>query len=115
LKISVNKFIGNTAYYDGAVYSDNPFARLELGDNIFTDNSAYNGGALYKISIESDEKLFGVSLSTGGDQFLRNTAMKDGGAMYLNWESIYFSSSEFISNQATNGGAIYFINLGTIP
>jgi len=109
--VTRNEFIGNKAFYGGAIYSDNNFARLHLDRNIFTDNSADNGGAIYKTETSSADKLPGASLSINNTQFIGNEAIKHGGALYIDWESLWISNSEFISNHATNGGALYYINL----
>jgi len=44
--------------------------------------------------------------------FIGNTALRNGGALFLDQESIRADRTSFISNKAQNGGAIYFINLG---
>jgi len=38
--------------------------------------------------------------------------VKNGGVFHLNGDSLWISNTEFISNHAINGGALYFINLG---
>lgn len=47
------------------------------------------------------------------DRYVENTAGKDGGAIFLDWESLSIKDSEFVGNTAErgNGGAISFLNL----
>jgi len=45
------------------------------------------------------------------DVFQDNEALGNGGALYLDWESLGAKNSQFLSNSAVNGGAIYFIHL----
>ena len=51
------------------------------------------------------------SFSSENDIFQANAALGNGGALYLDWESFAAQSSQFLSNSAENGGAIYFIHL----
>jgi len=39
-----------TAGYGGAIYSANPVASFNFSGNIFEDNKAFDGGAVYKAS-----------------------------------------------------------------
>jgi len=49
ITVTGNEFIGNKAYYGGAISSQNALVTMiQLENNIFVDNSAYDGGAIYK-------------------------------------------------------------------
>jgi len=49
ITVTGSEFIGNQAYYGGAIFSENAIlSLLQLDNNLFVDNSAYHGGALYK-------------------------------------------------------------------
>ena len=56
--------------------------------------------------------MSGASISINNNQFIGNKAVKNGGALHLDWDSLWISNTEFISNAAVNGGALYYINLG---
>jgi len=45
-----NTFHGNKAGYGGAIYGNNILLAFNLTNNIFLYNSAYDGGAVYKVS-----------------------------------------------------------------
>ena len=49
-----------------------------------------------------------------GNEFKDNEALRNGGAIFLNWESIILEKTEFTANKAQNGGAIFFLNLGSL-
>ena len=54
------------------------------------------------------------SIIIEGDKFIENKAIGNGGAIYLNRESLVLKKSEFVKNTAQIGGAIYFVNHGII-
>jgi len=123
-----NEFIENSASFGGAIYGDNDLMGLHLINNTFHKNSAVDGGAVYKKStgllimnyniniklIENTNKMYLPSVIMEGNQFKDNEALRNGGAVYLNWESIILDKTEFITNKAQNGGAIFFLNLGKL-
>ncbi len=45
-----NQFIGNSAVYGGVFYLEGISLSLNLTNNTFRNNSALDGGAIYKIS-----------------------------------------------------------------
>lgn len=53
------------------------------------------------------------SISTTDDLYYKNTAIRNGGAFSLDWESMSINKSVFSTGSAENGGAIYYINLDT--
>lgn len=59
-----------------------------------------------------ESKVFVPSMQIIGDQYINNTAIKNGGAMFLDWESLSIERTDFIECKAQNGGALYFINVG---
>ena len=62
--------------------------------------------------LESENKIFLPSCKLEGNQFLNNEALENGGAIFLNWESLVLENTEFSRNRAQNGGAIFFLNSG---
>jgi len=62
--------------------------------------------------VGSSGSLSGASISITRNQFIGNKAVKNGGALHLYWDCLWISDTEFISNAAVNGGALYYINLG---
>jgi len=112
LKASGNQFTNNKAYYGGAIYGNGVFFSLNLSSNTFTGNSALYGGAIWKNSSESLLKSYAPSVTISGDIFQQNTAIENGGAIFLNWESLALSDAKFLQSQAKIGGAIYFAKLG---
>jgi predicted outer membrane repeat protein len=121
LIISSCIFTGNKSpnSVGGAIYNGNT-GNLNVSDSTFTDNSAYNGGA-----IQNDGNLVvtgstftdnsasdgGAILNDGtatitGSNFNSNTADNNGGAIQ-NVGKLVITSSNFTGNYATNaGGAI---------
>jgi len=79
--------------------------------NVFSNNSAYDGGSLYKASPETEKDQSNASVILLQNTFNHNTAKRNGGGIFLNWESLWAHENKFISNHAENGGAIYFLNL----
>jgi len=106
-----NEFTGNSAYYGGAIYSHSPWLTLEMSGNIFSNNSAYDGGSLYKASPETERDQSNASVILFQNTFNHNDAKRNGGGIFLNWESLWAQENKFILNNAENGGAIYFLNL----
>ena len=130
LKISISKFNGNTAYYQGgAIYNDNELTDYDSSfhNNIinsedttsqggaiyndyhfnessstFTGNNADQGGAIYNTG----------ELTDNGSKFNGNIANDEGGAIYNN--AALNESSSFNGNTAYEGGAIYNSNIATL-
>ena len=46
-----NQFIGLNAVYGGAIYGNNPLLGFNFSGNVFKYNQAYDGGAIYKVSV----------------------------------------------------------------
>lgn len=89
----------------GAIYHKAGY--LTLTNCTFTNNQAYNGGAIY-----SDKNKLSVSTSN----FIKNKAEKYGGAIYSDKVKMTVSKSTFTNNKAVkeNAGAIYNKNISTI-
>ena len=64
--------------------------------------------------IENINKIYLPSIIMEGNEFKDNEAVRNGGAVFLNWESIILDKTEFITNKAQHGGAIFFLNLGKL-
>jgi len=64
------------------------------------------------IGVEAASKPYTPSMYMEGDQFIRNEAIRNGGGMYLDWDSLYIQNGVFTYNKANNGGGIYFVFLG---
>ena len=47
-----------------------------------------------------------------GDRYSSNTAIRNGGSLFLNWESLAANNVHFNQSSAKNGGAIYCANIG---
>jgi predicted outer membrane repeat protein len=124
--------MGSGANLGGAVYAIN--ANLLINESSFVENyAAGNGGAVYNRRTPAD--LEGGLVTIQSAEFLQNQALQDGGAIYLMEEgdgaiivtstftqndanryggAIYSQDSdltadqtEFTSNQAASGGAVY--------
>ncbi len=46
------------------------------------------------------------------DEYLGNTAVRNGGALYFDLESLVLEDSSFELNKAQNGAGIYFLGIG---
>ena len=105
--ISSSKFVGNQALtgHAGAV---DLAGRGELTNNIFYNNKAGIGGALYvhpEYILGDAEKP--TTVSTSGNEYTKNEATTIGGAIY-NEGSLTITNDTFNSNKAgLSGGAIY--------
>jgi predicted outer membrane repeat protein len=129
IDIMNSMFIGNSAYYGGAIsgngvsvknciFKDNKAdgsgvqqccggAIYSFADDVKVDNSTFignyahdYGGAIYGKSVQTNSKCY----------FINNTvADNDGGAIYT--ENVYIVDSTFEGNSAyVSGGAIYNVN-----
>jgi predicted outer membrane repeat protein len=75
-------------------------ATLSINGGTFSTNQARNGGAVFVNAV-------GTSASISGTTFTGNTAAVNGGAVYLNANTLSISDSTFTSNTAqANGGAM---------
>jgi len=101
--IKNSNFTNNNAFYGGALFVGSASGNTNITNSIFTKNNAeIDGGA---INLQSS----GVKLNE--THFFKNTAQRNGGALYVGGEGttnvIY--NSEFDDNDAeNNGGAIYW-------
>ena len=57
-------------------------------------------------------KAFYPSVTIFKDQYSNNTAVRNGGSIFLNWESLAATGVYFTHCSAKNGGAIYYANIG---
>ena len=77
------------------------YAEKGLVDNsIFTNNHAYDGGAIY---VGSASGKINITKST----FKDNYALAVGGAVSLSASSVTINQSNFYNNKALEGGALY--------
>ena len=93
-------FENNTAYSNGgAVIVDS--GNVTLRNSRLSSNQAGKGGAIY---IGEDTSL----LTATGTLFAQNSAMTEGGGVYVASENIiHISHSQFIENVASSGGGIW--------
>ncbi|MCD7781353.1 MAG: hypothetical protein LUG89_01445, partial [Methanosphaera sp.] len=104
--ISNCTFNHSSAYYGGAIYTDNE-TDLTINDTIFLNNTAKYGGALYTTTIVEMDILDCV--------FDSNRAVIKGAAILFNGSgpSVKINNSNFTDNQAYGykgeGGAIYIM------
>jgi len=98
-------FVGNYANYGGAIYnSDNSEIVSIVGD--FIGNSSNSSGGAIGNS--------GTIGSVRGN-FINNFAGADGGAIYNSIQNTSIvANGQFVSNKATNGGAIYSVGSATV-
>ena len=100
LTLTGNIFQNNFAQVGGALYA-NTNNTLTISKNVFQNNSAdYNGGALHTFKNNT------ITLSENA--FWNNSATWSGGALYLATNNaIRFSENIFQINSAGKGGALY--------
>lgn len=105
---SITGFVGTS---EGSVMYLRAGTTLELFDGIFENNNAEGSGGA--ILINGEFKMY-------GGQFVGNragtaTSGKNGGALYLNKDSVAtITGGAFLNNSAQNGGAIYSMGHVTI-
>lgn len=100
------EFVGNVAYWGGAVYSSgngNIFNESKFINNIAKNDDYSNGGAIF--SQGSDCEYLSCV-------FLNNSANLNGGAIYSAGNNIYCVNSFFNNNHAFKGGAIWLSGSG---
>lgn len=105
--VSVNgsSFVGNTAYYGGAIYGGGSGAWASVSDSTFTDNVGTGDGG----AIDWDGSG-GVAIDRCSMTY--NGSVSHGGAIRASSGSLTTTASEFAYNDAGDGGAIY-VNGGT--
>ncbi len=92
-------FIGNSAFYGGAIATESENDRLTVSDSSFVANSAeISGGA-----ITAD----GGSVEISSSAFLDNRAESSGGAIAVLSGRAAISNSTLAGNAAETGGGIY--------
>ncbi|WP_458405217.1 Ig-like domain repeat protein, partial [Methanobrevibacter sp.] len=91
-----NNFTGNVAQNGGAIYVIGSTSNIQY--NNFNNNSAYSGGGAVYVSASTNIK---------NNNFTGNTAL-NGGAIDIRVNNLALSNNNFINNSATiSGGAIY--------
>ena len=95
-----NVFTNNHANLGGAIYTG---ARLSVSDSNFTSNSAVNGGAIYSTA----------ALTVSGSKFTGNTASGTGGAIYMTASESSIQDSTFSGNTANSYRNIYSTSVPT--
>lgn len=96
LTVNNSQFISNI---NGAISSDNGY--LTVNNSQFINNTANEGGAI---------STWEGSMNILNALFKNNTAKKSGGSIYCTNTRLNINYSQFISNGADNGGAIYYDN-----
>ena len=94
-----NNFVDNTTGgHGGAIewYAEKGL----VSNSSFTNNYAYNGGAIY---VGSDSGQINVTGST----FTKNHALNSGGAISLDASAVTINQTKFYDNYAVEGGALY--------
>ena len=77
-----------------------------VSNSNFTNNHAYDGGAIY-VGSESGQ------INITGSNFRQNYAISKGGAISIAASDVNVTESNFYYNNATNGGALYVGGDGT--
>ena len=94
-----NIFENNTAkYYGGAIFDS--YNDIKIDNNTFRYNSAQYGGAIYILSIQ---EYLNITQSI----FESNTAVKSGGAIYSDGNTINLINNQFKDNYAQNKLDLY--------
>ncbi len=125
INVSSSNFTQNSASSNGGAIYNSGLLNLNYG-NTFSSNTAVNGGSIYNtrtINIDTNEFSYNISSSSGGavyntglitidySLFANNTATGSGGAIYHVTTSatniLSITDSDFISNSALNGGALW--------
>ncbi|MCL2687846.1 MAG: hypothetical protein FWE58_04865 [Methanobrevibacter sp.] len=125
-EISDSNFINNTANNNGGAINKNGGSTLGIHRCLFENNSAKSGGAIYntnsKTTIYPTSTFINNKASINGGaiysntassidiraniNFYNNSAVEQGGAIYAR-HSINSTSSNYVGNTASQGGAIY--------
>ena len=100
-----NEILNETGGHGGAIYAIAQNTSVE--NTNFTENKAYYGGAIFVGSA-------GGSTNITDSQFIRNSAVNDGGAVYLTSSYTVLNRTTFINNTAINGGAINAAGTGEV-
>ena len=99
MKLSKSVFSNNTAPQGGAI--DTSYSSMIIESTIFQNNQAYDGdgGAI---------NSFATNLTILNCSFLRNSARKLGGAIYVtDFYAVVVKNTVFMKNKANSGGAIF--------
>ena len=110
--ISNSQFTGNTAkQMGGAILTTS--INDGIVNSIFQENKAGSGGA---ITATSSGGAYSGNINLIKDStFLKNSAVADGGALYLSGGSATIEDTDFLSNTAgDHGGAIYKSGTGNL-
>lgn len=95
-----NIFKNNNANYGGAIYVH--ISKAIIKNNTFTNNTAGNGGAIY-VSSQGN-------VTIEENQFISNNATRFGGAISISMENPTIKNNSFTNNTATtSGGAISLV------
>ena len=125
--VTNSNFTNNNAFYGGAIFVGSKSGNTYIADTTFRDNTAeVDGGAinLQASGVKLNETYFykntaqrnGGALYVGGEGttnviynslFDDNDAENNGGAVYWRAYAGHIAYSNFTSNDAVNGGAIY--------
>ncbi|WP_058738266.1 Ig-like domain-containing protein [Methanobrevibacter millerae] len=98
-----SNFTNNNAFYGGALFVGSGSGNTNITNSIFTKNNAiFDGGAI---------NLQASAVTLNNTHFYTNTALRNGGALYVGGEGttnkIYDSKFEE-NNAGNNGGAIFW-------
>ena len=100
-----NEILNETGGHGGAIYTTAQNATI-INTN-FTENKAHYGGAIFVGSL-------GGSTNITDSIFTANSAVADGGAIYLIASNTIINRTQFYDNTATNGGAINAAGTGEV-
>lgn len=99
-KLTINNSVlnNNTATLDGGAINTNGI--LEINASTFTNNTAFDGGAIYKLGAGA--------FSLTGSTFTGNSTRDDGSAIFF-WvaTNATVSDTEFVQNAAGDAGAVH--------
>ncbi|MDO5615427.1 MAG: hypothetical protein Q4G16_04495 [Cruoricaptor ignavus] len=111
-----NKYVGNLSgdsrlggavYVQGTPQLQGTSPRVSFENDVFSGNQANQGGAIALEDIPANE------VEIKNVQFINNTGLSEGGAVYLNTAAAKINNSIFSGNKAeARGGAITAFNSG---
>jgi hypothetical protein len=132
LDVNTSALLGNSATSGGALWASGVDGIVGLTANVLDANEAESGGGLYAktlgemtavgnlfcsnaATLEHGGAAYLEDVGTPGDHewtnnlFVENTAIEDGGALYVEGQKVGLRNNHLLANQAGgNGGAVHF-------
>ena len=100
----------NSTYYGGAIYLEQ-FENISIYSSNFSNNYAsYGGGAIYAFKSQTDS-IFQLTKITDSVFFENNSTSEGGGIYFDQLGNISLSTNKFSKNMADSAGAIFIFNL----